>query len=232
MLRAILFDWNGVLIDDEPIHLELMAKILSEEGVGSAAGDLERFIGINDRDAFAAAFSAAGRPLAADHAQRLVARKAAYYQLRIRRDGYPVFEGAETIVRSAQAAGLVLGVVSGALRSEIESALERIGWRASFKVLVAAEDVERGKPDPEGYLHGIEQLNSLPPLPSRLFHPHEVLAVEDSLAGLAAAAGAGFLTLGVAQTHPRTALAAADLVVGSLAELTLAELQRRFGHTL
>lgn len=232
MLRAILFDWNGVLIDDEPIHLELMAKILGEEGVGALAGDLGRFIGVNDRDAFAAAFAAAGRPLATDQAERLVARKAAYYQLRLRRDGFPVFAGAEAIVRSAHAAGLVLGVVSGALRGEIESALERIGWHSCFKVVIAAEDVERGKPDPEGYLRGIELLNSLPPLPSRLFHPHEVLAIEDSPAGLLAAAAAGLPTLGVAQTHPAAALAAADVVVGSLAELTLGELQRRFGHTL
>lgn len=229
-MRAILFDWNGVLIDDEPIHLELLGQILGEEGITGSVGDLRRFIGIDDRKAFEAVFTTAGRLLAGDQAERLVARKAAYYQLRIRREGFPVFTGAEAIVRSAHAAGLVLGVVSGALRNEIESALERIGWRSLFKVLVAAEDVEQGKPDPEGYLHGIEQLNSVPPLPSRLFHPHEVLAVEDSPPGLAAATAAGFLTLAVAQTHPREALASADLVIGSLAELTLAELQRRFGQ--
>ena len=90
----------------------------------------------------------------------------------------------------------MLGIVSGALRDEVEGALRQSGLRNLFKVLITAEDVAEGKPDPEGYLRALEALNSTPPLPERLIHPHEVLAVEDSPAGLSAAADIG---LG----HPR-----------------------------
>ena len=122
----------------------------------------------------------------------------------------------------------MLGVVSGALRDEVEGALEQLGIRQHFKTLVTAEDVAESKPHPEGYRRGLENLNALPPLPARLFHPHEVLAIEDSPAGLAAATACALTTLGVAQTYPATELSAADRVVESLADLTLPRLQALF----
>jgi phosphoglycolate phosphatase/beta-phosphoglucomutase len=161
---------------------------------------------------------------------RLVARKASYYQEHIRRSGYPFFPGAVELVQALAGGGRMLGVVSGALREEVEGALRQAGILDRFKVLVSAEDVAEGKPDPEGYLAALERLNSQPPLPERLLHPHEVLAVEDSPAGLAAAAEVGFPTLGVAHTFPAGRLAAADAVAASLRELTPEGLDRLFAE--
>ena len=124
----------------------------------------------------------------------------------------------------------MLGVVSGALRQEVEGALRQAGLAERFKVLVTAEDVAEGKPDPEGYRRALEALNSLPPLPERLLHPHEVLAVEDSPAGLAAAAAIGLVTLGVAQTYPPDALRDADQVAASVKGLTLDHLERLYAE--
>jgi beta-phosphoglucomutase-like phosphatase (HAD superfamily) len=124
----------------------------------------------------------------------------------------------------------MLGVVSGALHEEVEGALRQEGVLDRFKVLVTAEDVAEGKPDPEGYRQALEALNTLPPRPERLVHPHEVLAIEDSPAGLAAAAGAGLLTLGVAHTYPAAHLAAADAVVERIGDVALPELERRFAE--
>jgi HAD superfamily hydrolase (TIGR01509 family) len=161
---------------------------------------------------------------------RLIARKASYYQERIRRDGYPFFPGAVELAKSLAAGRWMLGVVSGALREEVEGALRQAGILGLFKVLVTAEDVAESKPDPEGYQRAMEGLNSLPPLPERLLHPHEVLAVEDSPAGLEAAADVGLSTLGVAQTYPAGRLRGADAVVENLRELTPESLERLFAE--
>jgi len=218
MLRAVLFDFNGVLVDDEPIHLELFQRVLGEAGVELRAKEYyRRYLGFDDRGCFSAVLAAAGRPAGPAAIARLVARKAAYYRERIRRDGYPFFPGGAELVREAAGRGWVLGVVSGALRDEVEGALRQAGLRDAFKLLVTAEDVAEGKPDPEGYRLALEGLNGRPPLPSRLVHPHEALAVEDSPAGLEAAAAAGLAAVAVANTYPAAELAGAAEVLESLA---------------
>ncbi len=231
MLRAILFDFNGVLVDDEPVHLEMFQRVLGEEGIPLSAEDYYgRYLGLDDRGCFAAVLENAGEPATVPRLMRLIARKASYYQERIRRQGYPFFPGAVELVGALAAAGRMLGVVSGALREEVEGALRQAGILDRFKVLVTAEDVAEGKPNPEGYLRALEALNSLPPLPERLFHPHEVLAVEDSPAGLTAAADLGLTTLGIAHTYPADRLRQADAVAESLRELTLERLERLFAE--
>ena len=228
VLRALAFDFNGVLVNDEPLHLSLFQRVLGEEGLELRVADYyKRFLGFDDRDCFAAVFSEAGRTVPSSHLSRLIARKASYYQDAVRKDGYPFFPGAVELVREA-ASELPLVLVSGALRDEIEGALRQAGLEGAFRQLVTAEDVDRGKPDPEGYVLAIAALNAEPPLPSRLIHPHECAAIEDSPAGLEAAAAAGLRTLGVAQTYPEGALAGAELVVRSVAELDFARLRELF----
>ena len=231
MLRAVLFDFNGVLVDDEPLHLEMFQRVLVEEGVALSREDYYgSYLGLDDRGCFAAVLQAAGEPVTVPRLMRLIARKSSYYQERIRERGYPVFPGTAELVGSLAAAGCMLGVVSGALREEVEGGLRQAGLAQHFKVLVTAEDVAEGKPDPEGYRRALEGLNAQPPLPERLIHPHEVLAVEDSPAGLAAAAGAGLLTLGVAHTYPAADLGAADAVAERLGELRAEDLERLFAE--
>jgi HAD superfamily hydrolase (TIGR01509 family) len=231
VLRAVLFDFNGVLVDDEPIHLEMFQRVLAEEGVSLSAEDYyAHYLGLDDRGCFAAVLAAAGEPATIPRLMRLIARKASYYRERIRGQGYPLFPGAFDLVQTLAAAGRMLGVVSGALREEVEGALRQAGARDLFKVLVTAEDVAEGKPDPEGYRRALEALNALPPLPERLVHPHEVLAVEDSPAGLEAAAAAGLLTLGLAHTYPAGLLARADAVAERIRDLDLAALERRLAE--
>ncbi len=229
MFRAILFDFNGVLVDDEPLHFEMFAKVLGEEGIELTTEDYyQRFLGFDDRGCFGAVLAEAGEEATDTRLMRLIARKARYYQERVRASGYPLFPGAVELIRSASAAGCVLGVVSGALQEEIEGALRQAGCFDLFKVIVAAEGVAEGKPDPEGYRKALDVLNSEPPLPSRLFHPHEVLAIEDSPAGLSAATEAGLRTLGVAQTYPAGELRLAERVVPTVSGLTFERIVARF----
>jgi beta-phosphoglucomutase len=220
VLRAIVFDFNGVLVDDEPLHYRLFRRVLEEEDLSLSEEDYyDRYLGLDDRGCFREVLEAAGRDASPLHLMRLIARKAAYYGEEIHRSGFPFFPGAVDLVRSCTGRGWMLAVVSGALRDEVEGALAQEGLRRHFKVLVTAEDVERTKPDPEGYRKALEGLNALPPLPERLLHPHEVAALEDSPAGLEAAAGAGLRTVGVAHTYGADRLGPADAVVNRVEEL-------------
>ncbi len=231
MLRAIFFDFNGVLLDDEPIHMEALQRIFAEEGVTLSSDEYyDKYVGVDDRNCLRDVLEQSGREPDQALLVRLVARKASYYQERIQRDGYSFFPGAVSLVESAAAGSLTLAVVSGALRQEVEDALRKVGIRPLFKAVVAAEDVRRGKPDPEGYLLAIEELNSRSPLPERLFHPHEILAIEDTLPGLEAATSAGLVTLGVAHTLPRKELDVADVRIDELDDVTAESLQNWYAE--
>lgn len=229
-MRAILFDFNGILVDDEPLHFELFRRVLREEGLLEPSRDAywTDYVGYDDATAFRMALERADREPAPLLLTRLEARKASYYREAIAEHGYTFFPGALELVRSAAAAELTLGLVSGALRSEIEPALRQAEVLSSFKALVAAEDVQASKPSPEGYRRGMQELNSRPPLPERLFHPHEVVAIEDTAAGLKAARAAGLRTLGVAHTHEPDQLEDAERVAESLRDVTVDWLQRAF----
>lgn len=231
MLRAVLFDFNGVLVDDEPIHLQLFQEVLREEGVELTEDDYyAHYLGFDDRGCFAAVLAEAGQEAGPARLTRLIARKAAYYQDLIRRQGYPFFAGAADLVRGAADRGWTLGVVSGALRDEVEGALRQEGLRELVKVIVTAEDVVESKPDPESYQRALQLMNTQPPLPQRLVHPHEVLALEDSPAGLESAAGAGLVTVAVAHTYGAGELAAAGATIPATEGFTAEELEAVYGR--
>jgi HAD superfamily hydrolase (TIGR01509 family) len=229
MLRAVVFDFNGVLVDDEPVHLAVFQRVLGEEGIALDRDEyLERHLGHDDRTVFAAVLAERGEPADPGRLARLIARKSSYYQEHVHRHGYPFFPGAAELVAAAAARGWVLALVSGALRDEVEGALAAAGLADRFRVVVAAEDVPAGKPDPAGYLAAFAGMNSRPPLPERLIHPHEVLAVEDSPAGIEAAAAAGFATLALAHSGPPERLAAAGAVLPAITGLTPADLEAAY----
>jgi beta-phosphoglucomutase len=181
MVRAVVFDFNGILVDDEPIHLRLFQRVLAEEGIELSSDDYYRRIpGLRRPGVFRGGAPGGGR--GAGPGARPAADRPEVELLPAGdpRRGLPLLPGAVPLVRGLHERGVPLGLVSGALREEIEGALEQESLLSCFKVLVAAEDVERGKPDPEGYRMVLAELNSRAPLPERLLHPHEVTAVEDS----------------------------------------------------
>lgn len=228
VLRGILFDFNGVLLDDERLHFELFQQLLREQGIELEEHTYYReLVQFDDEAGFRHALGAdesGSEPMAALVAD-LCERKASSYRQRIAVEGYPLFPGAASLVRAAAADGLALGVVSGALRSEIVPALRAAGLEPLLQVLVAAEDVESSKPDPAGYCRGLELLNRGREH-SSILEPMEVLAIEDTDGGIEAASAAGLATLGVAHTLPLARLARADFTADSLAEVDLDLLYR------
>jgi HAD superfamily hydrolase (TIGR01509 family) len=219
MLQAIIFDFNGVIVDDEPLHLELFRRVLAEEGIALADEDYyEKYLGYDDRGCFIAALTDAGRgPSAADAAliEGLIARKAAYYRRAID-ERCLLFPGVVEFVRRA-AARFPLAIASGALRPEIELVLARGEIRDCFRAVIAAEDVSECKPHPEGYVKALAALNACSAQPAPI-QPGECLVIEDSIAGIEAAHRAGMRCLAVTNSYRVEELTEADWIVSSLVE--------------
>ena len=231
MLRALLFGLDGVLVDEEPRRRALARRVLAEEGLAAPARDWPAALGRDGGPAFAEALAAAGQGAPADRLARLVARLQSYHQEAVRRAGYAFVPGALELVREAAAAGLMLGMVSDSGADEVEEALRQSGVRPLFKAVVSGDDAAAGEGEgrSDGYQAAMGQLNSMPPLPERLLHPHEVLAIGDRREGLEAARAAGLVTLGVAHARPARELEA-DVVVATLAGLGLARLQELYAE--
>ena len=215
-MGATLFDFNGVLIDDESVHLAAFRGVLRPLGVTfDDATYAERYLGFDDAGAFRAMLEDAGRTPTDAEVKRLIdAKKPVYMELI--GDQLVVFEGAVELVRRRAERGVV-GIVSGALRSEIEHALAVMDVRASIAFIVAAEDTKQCKPDPEGYLLGLKALARSGPLARG-----PAVVIEDSIAGIEAAKAAGLWCAAVAHSYPadRLRAAGADVVALRLVDLT------------
>lgn len=226
MLRALIFDFDGVVADNEPVHFATFQKVLQEIGLPLTETEYYgRYLGYDDKGCFAAVLAAHGRPAPRPVVEDLVARKARVYLDHIKQH-LVIFPGVRELVRQA-ATRYRLAIASGALRHEIEFILEEAGIRKEFEHITSAELVTRGKPDPEGYLHALASLNrSTPPGQPRLTAA-DCLVIEDSIPGIRAARAAGMKVLAVANTHTIQDLREADAVTRSLAGVDLEELAGR-----
>jgi beta-phosphoglucomutase len=203
MTAAILFDFNGVIVDDESQHCEALIATLGELGCELDRDTYYReYLGFDDRECFRYASGQAGRPLDEPALLDAIGRKNARYERAVR-DSLRLVPGAADFIESAALDGFQLAIVSGALRREIELVLELAGLRQHFAEIVAAEDVSACKPDPQGFNRARAALE---------LAPKRCIAVEDSLPGLAAARAAGIRCAMVTTSHGEDACAAADLV--------------------
>lgn len=210
MIRAVLFDFNGVIVDDEPVHFRLFQKVLAEEGLRlSKETYYQKYLGMDDRDCFGASSADLGAGFSPGKIQELIDRKAAYYSEEMKKNP-PFVPGALNLVRSLGDTHFV-AVVSGALRSEIEMLLEAGGVAKAVSVIVAAGEVEKGKPSPEGFIKGIESLNRDFVASSERLLPGECLAVEDSSWGIQAAREAGLVCVAVTSSYSENDLPGAVL---------------------
>lgn len=203
MPSVILFDFNGVIVNDEPLHCEALIHTLAEYGI-----DLDRdtyyrdYLGFDDRECFRYSFTQANRPADAASIADATERKNAAWE-RLVKASMPMVPGAADFVRACAAAGHRLAIVSGALRREIDLVLSRDGMADLFELVVAAEDVPDCKPDPAGYNQARAALNAA---------PADCMVIEDSLPGLKAARGAGLRCAMLTTSHPAEALSGADSV--------------------
>ncbi|MDT5294888.1 MAG: beta-phosphoglucomutase [Acidobacteriota bacterium] len=221
MIQAVFFDFNGVIIDDEPLQLKAYREVLGREGLTLTEEDYYGSLGMDDVAFVRAAFGRAARELTDELLGRIVEEKTAAHR-ELLKDELPLFPGVVTFIK-ALARRHALGLVSMARRTEIDHVLERAALGSLFAVVVSAEDVRAHKPDPSCYNNALELLNKgrskadIIPLSAA-----DCLVVEDAPPGIQAARAAGMRTLGVTNTVPAKALrdAGADAVTHSLADWT------------
>src|ERR671921_1030610 len=221
MIQAVFFDFNGVIVDDEPLQLKAYQEVLGQEGLAVTEADYYGSLGMDDRAFVRAAFGRAERELTDDVLGRVIEAKTAAHR-KLLEGELPLFPGVVTFIKALKR-GHSVGLVSMARRTEIDHVLERAKLASYFDAVVSAEDATACKPDPLCYNNGLEFLNrrrgEAHIIPLR---PDECLVVEDSPPGIIAARAAGMRTLGVTNTVPDKALrdAGADCVTRSLADWT------------
>jgi beta-phosphoglucomutase len=219
--EAVLFDFDGILVDSEPMHHRAFNEVLDPLGMGFSWQEyVETYMGFDDRDAFREAFRAKGIELDDATLANLVAAKSRAFLGGIR-DGVTAYPGAVSLIESLRAANLPLALCSGALRSDIAPILERLGIGRCFDAIVSADDVRRSKPDPESYALAFSRLSERHA--SLLTAPGKSVAVEDTPAGIRSAKGAGLRVLAVTNSYGPGELAEADWIVETLVNIRFEE---------
>ena len=221
MLRAIVFDFDGVIANSEPLHYLAFQDVLGQSGIPFPEKEYyDRYLGYDDVGVFKAVAADRGLSWAVDRIAGLVQFKAAVIE-RLEQNTSILFPGADAAIRRA-AALVPLAIASGALGAEIRRVLDREGLRSYFKAIVAAEDTPVSKPAADPYTRALALLAQAIGTP---LVPAECVAVEDSPWGLQSAKAAGLRTVAVAQTYDRAALEA-DLVITSIDELDVGMMER------
>ena len=224
-LQAIIFDFDGVIANSEPMHLRAFQDTLAAEGIRLAADEYyARYLGYDDVGMIETLARDRGLAMSARQVTALVARKGARMQ-ELMHSGAVLFPGAADFIRES-AAAVPVAIASGALRHEIVEILEAAGLSGLFPVIVASGDTPESKPSPAPYQLAHMRLQSHV---GRELNPRRCVAIEDSRWGLASAQGAGLRCVGVTNSYSADALPGAELVVGGLADLTLETLEQLAG---
>jgi beta-phosphoglucomutase len=195
---AVLFDFDGVIVNSEPLHFYAFHQVLQTEKIELSEEEYYReLIGFDDRGAFRHLFEKHKMPIEPKNLSRLITRKSEVMMQLIRDRKYHALPGVEELVRGLWR-HYPLAICSGALREEIEAMLEGISLRDCFTVIVAAEDVTVGKPDPQGYLLCKKLVSEKTKVALK---PADCLVIEDAPSVIKSIKAAGFPTLGVATSH-------------------------------
>jgi beta-phosphoglucomutase len=202
MLKAILFDFNGVIINDEPIHKELIDDILLGENLRPLAGEFEQFcLGRSDRACIKDILFQRGRYISDEYLDKLIETKSKAYQQRLEQlESLLIYPGLTDFLEQLKTKGLQIGLVTGALKSEVKLILDRANIAPYFKVIVAGDDIKTSKPLPDGYLLAVERFNRLDF--NLQLQPKNCVAIEDTPAGITAAKKAGMQVIGIANSYP------------------------------
>ena len=199
MIKAILLDFNGVIINDEPIQMKAYQEILKNEGIDLSEEDYYASMGMDDRTFVESAFERAGKKAEGNKVLELVQAKTQKWR-EIVAGGIPLFPGVENFIRKMEKE-FALGIVSMAKLEEIEYVVGQTGLRDCFVTIVSAEDVSRCKPDPEAFLKGFNRIDAARIALGRNPIVHgECVVIEDSPQGIMGARAAGLRTLGVTNT--------------------------------
>ncbi|MGD0551106.1 MAG: HAD family phosphatase [Sedimentisphaerales bacterium] len=250
MLEAVIFDFDGVLVDSEKLHYQAFNRVLTKFNYQLSIRDYyDRFLGLSDQELLRIVDKEGKLSLSNQQFEKLLGEKANLFKEMAATEAGPVRKNRNTKISDKSqvpnGAGIIegvpgflnmlagnkipIGICSGALLPEIETILKSAGLRNYFDVVVSAEQVERGKPDPEGFLLALKLLNKLVRHSCggklhKSIKPENCVVIEDSHWGLEAAKAAGMRTVAITNTYAAEHLKPADKVIEHLNELSIAEL--------
>jgi beta-phosphoglucomutase len=219
MLQAIVFDFDGVIADSEPLHLRAYQQVLGKGGIELTREEYyARYLGFDDVGLFRALARDRGVAVTDDQVGGWIDAKSQVIAALLLGDSI-LFPGAAGCIRTL-AGRVPMAIASGALEPEISLVLNNTGLADCFKTIASASDGVRGKPAPDLYLLALARLRALGPIEA-----DGCVAIEDSHWGLEAAKTAGLRTVAVTHTYPAAELRGADLVVDHLGDITIPTLE-------
>jgi len=198
--RAVLFDFDGVIVNSEPVHLRAFQGAALSESIPLTDDEYYReLIGYDDPGAWRRLFELHHRPLDEPTLRRLMDRKFALMRELLETNQIPPLGGVVELVAALRRRGIAMGICSGAIRHEIETMLAGVRLAQFFDVITAAEDVPIGKPDPAGYLLTARRLAEKI---GRPLEPRDCLVIEDAPSVARGVRSVGFKALLVATSYP------------------------------
>jgi beta-phosphoglucomutase len=223
VLKAVIFDFDGVIADSEPCHLAAFNHILSEFGIEITTEQYyTSYLGFTDYELL----EDVRRHYKTDYNGRsietLAEQKAEVFQKLVKQTDH-LIDGVKEFISKLKKNGIRLAINSGAIRADIEIMLQGSGLENSFEVIVSADDIAKGKPDPQGYLLALKLLNEKS---AGLLTAGQCIAIEDSRWGITSAKKAGMQVIAVTNSYTAGELTGADLVVDSLTQLDIGDLQK------
>lgn len=221
MLKAVIFDFDGVITDSEVLHLRAFNQVLAPFGVQLTTQEYyQKYLGLTDKDCCETLMASEVLKVPVGRVNDLLDQKKRAYAALAATEGQ-ILEGVRPFLKMLAGHKISLAICSGALLAEIEGVLDRAGLLPVFPVIVSADQVSTGKPDPEGYLLTLRRLREM----CGPIRADQCVVVEDSHWGLDAARAAGMHTLAVTNSYPAEQLAMADRIVQRLDEVTLDDLE-------
>jgi beta-phosphoglucomutase len=201
-LKAVLFDFNGVIINDESIHEAIIADILIRENLRPDSDDFRRYcLGKSDRDCLKDLLKCRGRIVTEDYLTKLIEDKTQIYQQQLLQlESLPIYPGFPEFLTQLEEQKLVIGLVTGSLKQEVQLVLAKTSLSSYFSVIVTGEELTFSKPDPDGYLLAVTKINQQ--YPDLHLQPNECLVIEDTYPGIEAAKRAGMQVVGISHTYP------------------------------
>lgn len=222
MLKAVIFDFDGVLVDSELLHFEAFSHILSPLGVEMSKQQyFDKYLGLSDEELVRTVNKEQKLTLSENQIEQLLQQKASVFK-ELAVSHASIIDGVPAFLQMLADNKIPMSVCSGALLQEIELILKGSGLRDYFEVLVSAEQVKKGKPDPEGFLLALKLLNKKT---NQKIEPRDCIVIEDSRWGLEAAQNAGMHPVAVTNSYSAEQLIPADKIVENLSELALEDLQ-------
>ena len=214
--EAVIFDFDGVIVDTEPLHYAAFQRVLEPLGMHFTWQEyIETYIGFDDRDAFKHAFFLKGTTLSREELYRLIQQKAAFFE-EVIGSGVSAYPGVLDLLFRLHAQKLPLALCSGALRSDIDPILTMLGISDYFDVIVTADDVAVSKPDPECYQLAFQRLQTAH---QNSLSKDKTIAIEDTPAGISSAISAGLMVCAVTNSYPAARLDQATFITDSLSSL-------------